>query len=90
MCLILNRSVKEKKPNTEGFCVGWKILRENNQAPFIATYTYKLGTNEPLLPSDNVVSYVKNFPDRIFIGLHLFLTRKDAREDMKNWNVWNS
>ena len=88
MCLLKDNSIKPKKPNTEGFCIGWKVIRDNNIAPFRTNYLYKLGVNKALSPTNDDLIDIANVDNRVDTGLHLFLTRKDARTDIKNWNEW--
>ena len=44
MCLTINNSTKAKKPNKDGYCIGWKVMLKNNAAIF-EDFRYKEGEN---------------------------------------------
>ena len=82
MCLSLGmKKVRVKKPNKDGFCIGWKIVQLNNFAPFKSYFQYKLGENEAVLGKEY-------FPTlEIRYGFHFFTTRYAARVDILGWKA---
>ena len=84
MCLKVTTIKVPNRKNTDGFHLGWKVLRENNSPVFFPKeYTYAVGEN---VPRDLQNMLTTSFADgeRIHQGLHLFLTRKDARAFLKH------
>jgi len=84
MCLLVDKSIKPNKPDKDGFCIGWKIIKENNSALIQDGYFYNLGLNFSSLYYDADIG--PNFSigyKRIYEGFHLFLNKNGAR---KLWN----
>ena len=80
MCLIIDKKIKAKKPNKDGFCIGWKLLQDNTVSPYRG-YRYKKGMNVATLghePDPN---------EEIHYGFHLWTTRSSARVSLKDWNI---
>lgn len=80
MCLKIDKNIKPKKVNKDGFCVGWKLINENNSAIIQSDWDYKEGLNV----SDRIdyPELVKDENDfkRVDYGFHLFLDKKWAKK----------
>ena len=95
MCLRVDSSVKAKKVNKNGYCIGWKIMTSSKSA-WYASGQYKLGLNTSdrtdkrhacisgFLSDDLVYWQQMPYPNLFIKGYHLFLKRDDARFLIKN------
>ena len=78
MCLIINKSIKPKKTNKDGFCIGWKVVSKDNASPFKwivknNSHQYKLGNNIDK-------NYIQTNHEMITFGFHVCLSRKAAKD----------
>ena len=89
MCLRVNKSVKAKKVNSSGYCVGWKLMTPDKGAIY-AFGEYKIGLNisnrqnkkhscDTNLDDDHIQYKQPYHPSLVGKGFHLFLKRDDAR-----------
>ena len=81
MCLRVNKSVKAKKVNSSGYCVGWKVLGRDNLAIY-QTYKYKIGNNFSSRTAKEISLYEESHG--IEQGFHILLRREDARHVAKS------
>ena len=89
MCLRVDKSVKAKKPNSLGYCVGWKLMTKFHNAIY-SCGDYKLGLNtsnrqnkshgcDTGLNDDQIHYKQEMHRNLVAKGYHLFLKRDDAR-----------
>jgi len=77
MCLVVDKSIKPNKPNKDGFCIGWKIVKEDNSALIQDDWVYQLGEN---LSSRCYHSIDGREEITVYEGFHLFLNKNGARK----------
>jgi hypothetical protein len=80
MCLKIDKSVKLKKPNKDGFCIGWKLVREDNSALIQSSYKYEVGLNfSDRIEYPELEDEEKAF-NSVDYGFHLFLQKNGAKK----------
>ena len=79
MCLEIVKNAKAKKPNADGYCIGWKVVDTDNGAPYHwvhGGYLYKEGKNV----SDRLSKDIQSWEHKnINHGFHVYGSRKSAR-----------
>lgn len=81
MCLVINQSIKSKKPDKDGFCIGWKLIKKDNSS-LIQDHFYKVGLN---ISNRNISIGCKEYSEeekrsgKIYYGFHLFLNKRGAK-----------
>ena len=40
MCMFINKEVKARKPNKDGYCLGWKLISPDDTPIFMYTFDY--------------------------------------------------
>jgi len=87
MCLLKDKKVRNNHHKENGYCVAYKIINENNRAPFMRDFKYKVGEN-PANPAYKVgeIPVFQAHPSRdglrdfAFYGLHLMLSLEETKD----------
>lgn len=83
MCLLIDKKVRNNHHKEDGYCVGYKVLRDNNNSPYRGR-SYSIGWQEAFLKEEENLQEVR-------YGLHLFLNKKEAMMELKDWGIiWGS
>jgi len=74
MCLLKDKKVRNNHHKENGYCVAYKIISNDNYAPFQSEYKYSVGIN--IAGGGNE----ENNSTFAFSGLHLFLSLKETKD----------
>ena len=75
MCLLKDKKVRNNHHKEDGLYVAYKIIRNDNVAPFQDSFKYSIGINIAEM------SYLEEENSTFaFSGLHLFLSLKETKD----------
>lgn len=81
MCLLKDKKVRNNHHKEDGYLVAYKIVNENNRAPFMRDFKYEVGENpayknpvfQPHPSRDGLLDFA-------FYGLHLMLSLEETKD----------
>ena len=85
MCLKIDPDVQLPQANTQGYCVGYKVIRTNNYPSYQHGIPYKKGIVESDRGSKELTES-EQASKNILSGIHIFLDFQDAKIEVDHWN----
>jgi hypothetical protein len=83
--MIIDNSVKLPRANKEGYCLGYKVIKEDNTSSYQG-FEYKEGITKAGF-FNKAMSKKEIANGKVCQGIHIFLHLENAIEEAKYWSI---